>query len=187
VGIGLTKKHKQMAVKIRLQRKGRKKAPFYHIVIADSRSPRDGKFIQNIGMYNPISKPAIIELDRDAAFKWLMQGAEPTDTVKAILKYKGVMYRKHLSRGVAKGSFSQEKADEMYLAWVDQKEGKILDKVSARKAELEAINKKLVGTKKEKPAPVVVEEAVSADTEAENVAETPSEDVSSTEETKAEE
>ena len=76
-----------MAVKIRLQRKGRKKAPFYHIVIADSRSPRDGKFIQNIGMYNPISKPAIIELDRDAAFRWLMQGAEPTDTVKAILKY----------------------------------------------------------------------------------------------------
>ena len=174
-----------MAVKIRLQRKGRKKAPFYHIVIADSRSPRDGKFIQNIGMYNPISKPAIIELDRDVAFKWLMQGAEPTDTVKAILKYKGVMYRKHLARGVSKGSFSQEKADEMYLAWIDQKEGKILDKVSARKVELEAINKILVGTKKEKAAKVVVEEVAPAEPEMDQVAETPSEEASSTEETKA--
>lgn len=91
-----------MAVKIRLQRKGRKKAPFYHIVIADSRSPRDGRFIEKIGIYNPITKPATIDLDRDKAFEWLMKGAEPTDTINAILRYKGVLYRKHLARGVKK-------------------------------------------------------------------------------------
>lgn len=85
-----------MAVKIRLQRHGRKKAPYYHIVIADARSPRDGKFIENIGMYNPIAKPANIDINRDRALHWVMQGAEPTDTVKAILRYKGVMFRKHL-------------------------------------------------------------------------------------------
>ena len=112
-----------MAVKIRLQRKGRKKAPFYHIVVANSRSPRDGKFIERIGSYNPISVPASIDIDRDKAFDWLMKGAEPTDTVNAILRYKGVLYRKHLSKGVAKGAFDQEKADQLYKDWIEKKEG----------------------------------------------------------------
>ena len=99
-----------MAVKIRLQRRGRRKAPFYHIVIADARAPRDGRFIEKIGTYNPMTKPATIDLDRDAAFDWLMKGAQPTDTARAILRFKGVLYRKHLQRGVKKGAMTQEQA-----------------------------------------------------------------------------
>src|SRR6185436_571440 len=114
-----------MAVKIRLQRKGRKKAPFYHIVIADARAPRDGRFIERIGIYNPITKPATVELDRDKAYEWLMKGAEPTDTIRAIMRYKGVLYRKHLNRGVQKGAMTQEKADQMYQDWIVAKEGTI--------------------------------------------------------------
>ena len=120
-----------MPVKIRLQRKGRKKRPFYHIVVADARAPRDGKFIDKIGSYNPMTKPATIEVDRDAAFDWLMKGAQPTDTVRAILRFKGVMYRKHLMRGVAKGALTQEEADKKYQDWVEAKEAKI----TARKEE----------------------------------------------------
>lgn len=123
--------NKKMPVKIRLQRKGRKKRPFYHIVVADVRAPRDGKFIDKIGSYNPMTKPATIEVDRDAAFDWLMKGAQPTDTVRAILRFKGVMYRKHLMRGVAKGALTQEEADKKYQDWVDAKEAK----VTARKEE----------------------------------------------------
>ena len=93
-----------MAVKLRLQRKGRKKAPFYHIVVADSRSPRDGRFIEKLGTYNPLTVPATIELNRDKAFEWLMKGAQPTDTVNAILRFKGVLLKKHLQLGVAKGA-----------------------------------------------------------------------------------
>ena len=110
-----------MAVKIRLQRHGRRKAPFYHIVIADSRSPRDGKFIEKIGTYNPMTVPATIELDRDSAFDWLQKGAQPTDTVTAILRFKGVMYRKHLQRGVNKGAVTTEQAAERYEAFVQTK------------------------------------------------------------------
>ncbi|MBK6623318.1 MAG: 30S ribosomal protein S16 [Saprospirales bacterium] len=91
-----------MAVKIRLQRKGRKKTPFYHIVIADARAPRDGRFIEKLGTYNPMTKPATIEIDRDKAYDWLVKGAQPSDTVRAILRFKGVLFRKHLMRGVAK-------------------------------------------------------------------------------------
>ncbi len=129
-----------MAVKIRLQRKGRKKAPFYHIVIADSRSPRDGKFIEKIGIYNPIHVPAIVEIDRDRAYDWLLKGAQPTDTVRAILRYKGVLYRKHLQTGVAKGALSQEKADQMYADWIAAKESLIAKRVEKRKAEIAAIH-----------------------------------------------
>ena len=89
-----------MAVKIRLQRKGRRKRPFYHIVVADARAPRDGRFIEKLGTYNPMTSPATIDLDRDAAFEWLMKGAQPTDTARAILRFKGVLYKKHLDRGV---------------------------------------------------------------------------------------
>ena len=114
-----------MAVKIRLQRKGRKKRPFYHIVVADARAPRDGRFIEKLGSYNPMTKPATIELDRDLAFDWLMKGAQPTETARAILRFKGVMYRKHLNRGVLKGALTQEQADEMYQKWIEEKEAKI--------------------------------------------------------------
>ncbi len=120
-----------MAVKIRLARRGRKKRPYYHIVVADARAPRDGKFIEQIGSYNPMTKPASIELDRDKAFEWLLKGAQPTDTARAILRFKGVMYRKHLARGVKKGALTQEVADDLLTKWIEAKEAK----VTARAAE----------------------------------------------------
>jgi len=122
-----------MSVKIRLARRGRRKAPFYHIVVADARSPRDGKFIENIGKYNPLTSPATVELDREKAFEWLMKGAQPTDTARAILRFKGVLYRKHLARGVAKGALEQDKADQMYQDWIEAKEAKIAQRVSENK------------------------------------------------------
>lgn len=114
-----------MAVKIRLQRKGRKKRPFYHIVVADARSPRDGRFIERLGSYNPMTKPATIDIDRDKAYDWLIKGAQPTDTVRAILRFKGVYYKKHLMRGVNKGAMSVEEAEKKYQEWVEAKEAKI--------------------------------------------------------------
>jgi small subunit ribosomal protein S16 len=139
-----------MSVKIRLQRHGRKKAPFYHIVIADSRSPRDGRFIEKIGTYNPMTKPATIELDRDAAYKWLENGAQPTETTHAILRYKGVMLRKHLMRGVRKGAMTEEQAMEKYNAWVHAKESQISHLVAATQAEKAAFNKLKDGVAKPK-------------------------------------
>ena len=127
-----------MSVKIRLQRHGRAKAPFYHIVIADSRAPRDGKFIQTIGTYNPMTVPATIDLDRDAAFSWLEKGAQATDTVTAILRYKGVMYRKHLQRGVNKGALTTDQAAERYNEFIENKEKSIsasVVKTQAKKVE----------------------------------------------------
>ncbi len=117
-----------MATKIRLQRHGKKKNPFYHIVIADSRAKRDGKFIEKIGTYNPVTNPASIDLKFDRALYWLNTGAEPTNTMRAILSYTGVLFKKHLDRGVAKGAFSQEEADKKFLAWVAEKENKIQSK-----------------------------------------------------------
>ena len=149
-----------MSVKIRLQRHGRKKAPFYHIVIADSRAPRDGKFIEKIGTYNPMTKPATIDVDRDKAFDWLQKGAQPTDTVRAILRFKGVMYRKHLTRGVTKGSMTEEQAMEKYTAWIDVKEKNISDKVAQTAAEKKALVELTFGKPKAKPVPVVVAEPV---------------------------
>jgi small subunit ribosomal protein S16 len=150
-----------MPVKIRLSRKGRSKAPFYHIVIADSRSPRDGKFIEKIGTYNPMTKPATIEIDREAAFSWLTKGAQPTDTVSAILRFKGVYYKKHLMRGVKKGAFSMEVADEMLQKWIDAKESAIAARRSATIAELESFRKLVSGEMKAK-AIVKDEETVAA-------------------------
>ncbi len=149
-----------MSVKIRLQRHGRKKAPFYHIVIADSRAPRDGKFIEKIGTYNPMTKPATIDVDRDKAFDWLQKGAQPTDTVRAILRFKGVMYRKHLTRGVAKGSLSEEQAMEKYNTWIDAKEKNVSDKVAQTAAEKKTLVELNFGKPKAKPVPVVVAEPV---------------------------
>ena len=146
-----------MSVKIRLQRHGRKKAPFYHIVIADSRAPRDGRFIEKIGTYNPMTKPATIDVDRDKAFDWLQKGAQPTDTVRAILRFKGVMYRKHLTRGVAKGSLTEEQATEKYNVWIDSKEKNMSDKVAQTAAEKKALVEKTFGKPKPKPVAAVVE------------------------------
>lgn len=118
-----------MPVKIRLTRRGRKKAPFYHIVIADSRAPRDGRFIESIGKYNPITNPATIELDFDRALDWLQKGAQPTDTCRSILSYKGVMMKKHLLEGVKKGALTEDQAEEKFQSWFKEKESKIQAKV----------------------------------------------------------
>lgn len=115
-----------MPAKIRLQRKGRKKRPFYYIVVADSRSPRDGKFIQKIGSYNPLTVPATIHLDRNRALHWLQKGAQPTDTVRRILSYKGVLYLKHLLRGVQLGLFDEPTAMTKFDQWNAEHESKIL-------------------------------------------------------------
>ncbi len=135
-----------MAVKIRLQRRGRAKQPFYHIVVADARAPRDGRFIEKIGIYNPMTSPATIDLDRDRAYDWLMKGAQPTDTARAILRYKGVMYKKHLMRGVAKGSLTVEEADVKYNEWIAAKEAKIeahrQQVMEEKKAQMEKISGK---------------------------------------------
>lgn len=106
-----------MAVKMRLQRHGSKKRPFYFIVVADARSPRDGKFIQKLGSYNPLTVPASIQIDRQKALEWLHKGAQPTDTVRRILSFKGVLYLKHLLRGVTLGLFDEAAAMEKFTKW----------------------------------------------------------------------
>jgi len=118
-----------MPAKIRLTRHGRKKSPFYHIVIADSRAPRDGKFIERIGIYDPNTNPATIELDFDSALDWLQKGAQPTDTCRAILSYKGVLYKNHLLNGVKKGAFSEEEVEKRFQTWLTAKEQKVQAKI----------------------------------------------------------
>ena len=124
-----------MPTKIRLQRKGKKGQPFYHIVIADGRAPRDGKFIEKIGTYNPLTKPANVDMDFDRALYWLQTGAEPTDTVRAILSYKGVLYKNHLANGVKKGALTQEQANAKFDGWLKEKEDKIQGKVNELESE----------------------------------------------------
>jgi small subunit ribosomal protein S16 len=148
-----------MPVKLRLQRKGRTKAPFYHIVVADARAPRDGRFIEKLGTYNPLTVPATIELNRDRAYEWLKNGAQPTDTVRAILRFKGVLLRKHLDRGVTKGALTPEQADAQLAKWIEEKEAGIQKR---REATVDAKQKFKVavdGTAKVKAKPVVVVEA----------------------------
>lgn len=112
-------------VKIRLARRGRKKLAMFDVVVADARAPRDGRFIEKIGTYNPLTTPATINLNDDLAFQWLMKGAQPSDTVKAMLSYRGIMLRKHLQIGVIKGALTQEQADAKLDEWVKSKENKI--------------------------------------------------------------
>lgn len=114
-----------MPTKIRLQRRGRKKRPFFHIVIADGRAPRDGRYIEKIGTYDPLPQPAEIDMDFDKALEWLQKGAQPTATVRAILSYKGVLYKNHLQKGVAKGALTQEQADAKFDTWMKEKTEKI--------------------------------------------------------------
>ncbi len=135
-----------MSVKIRLQRHGKKGKPFFHIVVADSRARRDGRFIERLGSYNPITNPATIDLNVDAAVKWLNNGAQPTDTARAILSYKGALYKKHLQGGVAKGAFDEAEAEKRFNAWLEEKEKAVENKKEsltkkqkeAKKAALEA-------------------------------------------------
>ncbi len=131
-----------MPVRIRLKREGRRKRPFYHIVIADSRAPRDGRFIEKIGYYDPNTNPATIELEFDKALDWLLKGAQPTDTVRAILSYRGVLYKKHLLMGVKKGAFSEEEAERRFEAWMKEKEAKIEAKRQRVKQGLEEEHRK---------------------------------------------
>lgn len=156
---------------MRLQRMGRKKKPFYHIVVADARSPRDGRFIEKLGTYNPMTAPATIDIDRDKAYDWLMKGAQPTETVRAILRFKGVFFRKHLLRGVNKGAMTQEDADRLYQEWIDAKEAKTAARVEKKKEEKQQYHAEVSGIpapRKVEPEPVeepaeeVAEEAVEA-------------------------
>lgn len=114
-----------MSVKIRLQRHGSKKRPFYFIVVADARAPRDGKFIQKIGTYNPLTVPATVQIDRQKSLEWLHKGAQPTDTVRRILSYKGVLYLKHLLRGVSLGLFDEATAMQKFSVRHEEHETKI--------------------------------------------------------------
>lgn len=114
-----------MPVKIRLARHGRKKRSFYYIVAADSRAPRDGRYIERLGSYNPNTDPATIDLNFDKALDWLQKGAQPTETCRAILSYKGVLMKKHLLRGVEKGALTEEQAEEKFQAWLTDKEQRI--------------------------------------------------------------
>lgn len=138
-----------MATKIRLARRGRGKRPFYHIVVADERSPRDGKFIEKIGVYNPLTQPATIELNTEKALEWVMNGAQPSDTARAILSYKGVMYKKHLQMGVNKGALKQEEADKKFADWMANKDKTVLDHTNKlSKAKQDAKNKAIEAEKK---------------------------------------
>jgi len=138
-----------MAVKIRLARKGRKKVAFYHVVVADSRSPRDGRYIEKIGTYYPITNPATVELDFDKALGWLQKGALPTDTCRVILSQKGVLLKKHLLDGVKKGAFDEAEANKRFDAWLKQNEEKIENKKSGiEKSAKETADNKLKAEKK---------------------------------------
>lgn len=192
-----------MAVRIRLARRGKKNYAFYHIVVADSRAPRDGRFIEQIGYYNPNTNPATIELDNEKALNWLNVGAQPSDTCRRILSYKGVLLKKHLQGGVEKGAFSQEEADLRWGKWNEEKELKISnrqsqlaqDKAKAKSASLEAeskvnsaraeeINKKREEEEMAAAKAAAKEEKASAEAEAEA---TPQEESVTPESTEAQE
>lgn len=184
-----------MATKIRLQRHGRKDYPFYQIVIADSRAPRDGKFIERVGSYNPNTNPATINLDFERALYWLQTGAQPTDTVRNILSAQGVLLKKHLLGGVKKGAFSLEEAEKRFQAWLTNKQSateaikeKVKDaKVAEAKKRLEAekeVNKNIaeaVAKKKAEKAAVEAEAAAQAAAEAAPVEEAPAAEAPATE------
>jgi small subunit ribosomal protein S16 len=174
-----------MPVRIRLQRHGKKGKPFYWVVAADSRAKRDGKFLEKIGTYNPNTNPATVDLDLDLAVQWLHNGAQPTDTARAILSYKGALLKHHLDGGVRKGALSQEQADAKLTSWLEEKNSKVeakkdglskvqaSEKAAALKAEQE-VNAKRVAAAKE------AEDALKAAEAAAN--EVPAEEVASTEE-----
>lgn len=156
-----------MPVKMRLQRGGRKGKPVYSIVIADARAPRDGKFIEKIGQYNPNTIPATISLNNDKALSWLQNGAVPTNTVRAILSFKGVLFKKHLQRGVAKGAFTQEEADKQFEEWVANKNQQIDSTREKHKAATISKNEEIVKAGAEKAAAKAAERLAAAKAEEE--------------------
>jgi small subunit ribosomal protein S16 len=130
-----------MPVKIRLQRHGKKGKPFYWIVAADARSKRDGRYLEKLGTYNPNTNPATVDVKLDNAVNWLEKGAQPTDTARTLLSYRGVMLKHHLNGGIRKGALSQEEADKKFAAWLEEKEAKIQakkDGLSKSESELKA-------------------------------------------------
>jgi small subunit ribosomal protein S16 len=167
-----------MATRIRLQRHGKKGKPFFHLVAADSRAKRDGKFIEKLGTYNPNLNPAVIDIDFDRTLHWVQVGAEMSDTARAILSYKGILHKNHLLKGIEKGALTAEQVEEKFAAWVADKENKVLTKVerlekesssdktarmAAEKASKEA--KAAAIEAKNAPEPEVVEEAPVAEVE----------------------
>ena len=139
-----------MATRIRLARHGRKKQAFYHIVVADQKSPRNGRFIEKLGIYNPNTNPATIEINFDSTVDWLLKGAQPSETARAILSYKGIMMKKHLMAGVAKGAFSEEEAEKRFSAWMETKEDQVADKKSALEKAAAAAEKAALASEKAK-------------------------------------
>jgi small subunit ribosomal protein S16 len=167
-----------MPVKIRLQRHGKKGKPFYWIIAADNRAKRDGKYLEKIGIYNPNTNPATIELDVDGAVKWLQNGAQPTDTARAILSYKGALLKNHLVGGVRKGALTEEQAEEKFKTWLGEKEGSVSSKEESLTKAQEDAKKKALDAEKEVNA-----KRMAASAEAETAA---AEAEAPTEETEAE-
>jgi len=162
-----------MSVKIRLQRHGKKGKPFYWIVAADARAKRDGKYLEKIGTYNPNVNPAVIDLNIDKAVEWLQNGAQPTDTAKNILSYKGAMLKNHLVGGIRKGALTQEQADAKFAAWLEEKATKIADKEAGlSKAQSEAKAKALAAEKAVNEARIEAAKPVVEEVVEEEVAET---------------
>ncbi len=181
-----------MAVKLRLQRHGKKGRPFFHIVAADERAKRDGRFIEKVGTYNPNTNPATINLEFDRALYWVKQGATPTDTCRAILSYKGVLMKDHLDRGVLKGALTQEQAEAKFAKWVEDKESKVQGKVDsitkaeeAKKAEALKIEAE-VNEKRAAEIAAKLAEATASEEAEESSEEAPAEEAAPEEETKEE-
>ena len=139
-----------MATRIRLQRHGKKRRPFYNIVIADQRAPRDGKFIEKLGTYNPNTNPATININFESTLDWLMKGAQPSNTVRAILSYKGILMKKHLLEGVRKGAFSEDEAEKRFSLWMEEKNKKVSDKSAGILKANEDIKNAAIALEKEK-------------------------------------
>jgi len=152
-----------MAVKIRLAKKGRKKLAIFDIVVANSKAPRDGKFIEKLGVYNPTTHPASVDLNVEGAFKWVMDGAQPTDTVKSILQKSGVLYRRHLQIGVNKGAITQETADNKLAEWLTAKEAGV------EKAKADLSNKKVADKKSRLEAESKLNIAIAAKVQAKKI------------------
>ena len=163
-----------MATRIRLQRHGRKGKPVYNIVVADQRAPRDGKFIEKLGIYNPNTNPATINLNFDSTVEWMMKGAQPSDTAKSILSYKGILMKKHLLEGVRKGAFNEEEAEKRFSTWMETKNQQVADKSASVLKANETVKKTALDAEK------VKNEARSAELASRNVLVTEEE---STEET----
>jgi len=167
-----------MPVKIRLQRHGKKGKPFYWIVAADARSKRDGRYLEKLGTYNPNTNPATVEVKLDSAVNWLEKGAQPTDTARTLLSYRGVMLKHHLNGGIRKGALSQEEADKKFAAWLEEKEAKIQSKKDGlsqseselkakRLADEKAVSDKRLADAAAAEAEAAAEEAAADSTEAE--------------------